>query len=84
MAPKDKLPCVSVFVYACVFAQRNEVVLTVREQKWSCSFSQQKQSSDMFCDTGYVSLLTRIKKKKKKEEEIKKNNKSLTLSQSLT
>lgn len=74
MAPKDKLPCVcvSVFVYVCVFAQRNEVVLTVREQKWSCSFSQQKQSSDMFCDTGYVSLLTRIKKKKKKEEEIKK------------
>lgn len=52
--------CVSVFVYVCVFAQRNEVVLTVREQKWSCSFSQQKQSSDMFCDTGYVSLLTRI------------------------
>lgn len=60
--------CVSVFVYACVFAQRNEVVLTVREQKWSCSFSQQKQSSDMFCDTGYVSLLTRIKKKKEKKK----------------
>lgn len=83
MAPKDKLPCVcvSVFVYACVFAQRNEVVLTVREQKWSCSFSQQKQSSDMFCDTGYVSLLTRIKKKERRRN---KKNKSLTLSQSLT